>query len=178
MPGFPTAINAARATGYLVTAANWNEAMAAINAMPAYLLRSSSGTNADAGAANVDTFAMASGLTALDRLLILVALESVTQATANIEIYNATDSVRMQLITASLAGGSSLVGQVACQQYQSAATKIGMVGFINGVSPNLSNDATFSTAWTGPWTIALRHGGVTSGGTFKYSWGVWLLRGQ
>ena len=31
---------------------------------------------------------------------------------------------------------------------------------------------------TGAWTIALRQGGVTAGGTFTWSWAIYRVQGQ
>lgn len=136
------------------------------------LLKANSGTTTNAGAENVDTIAMASGLTAKDSLLTMLALESVDQATATIALYNSTDSVNLQSITASLGAGAKVAVFMMSHQSQSAATTVATA------MQNTFTAATFTTAWTGAWTLALRHGGVTAGGTFKWSWAVYKLAGQ
>ncbi len=174
--GFPTSLNAAHATGYLVTAADWNDLVAKSNSVAMWPLQVASGTSTAAGATNVSTFAMASGLTALDRLIVMIHAESVTQATAGVQLYNSTDSVQIASLTASLGAGATMVGDVHVGQYQSSAVKIGSHAKMStGI---LNTDATFATAWTGAWTLALRHTGVTAGGTFRYNWGIYLLKGQ
>jgi hypothetical protein len=140
------------------------------------LLKANSGTDTNAGATNVDTYAMASQLTALDELVVMVALEAVTQAVATPSLYNSTDSVTLgSFIT--MAAADNQIGQTYSRQAQSAATKVlTNMGVAAGVTNTQS--ATFTTNWTGAWTLALRHGGVTAGGTLKWSWSVYRVRGQ
>lgn len=152
----------------------------------ATLLYSNSGTNTNAAAANVDTIAI-TGLTAKDRIWIVYAMDSITQTTAVPSFYNSTDSVTITTVNGGnnlTAANGLLAGQATIQQAQDAATRV----------PGLSNDtpigsaatgtqasgnvATFVTAWTGSWTLALRHGGVTAGGTFRWTWSVYKIAGQ
>lgn len=145
------------------------------------LLKANSGTDTNAAAANVDTVAI-SGLTAKDCLIVLYSLETVTQATANPTLYNSTDSVTVSDITNATNLNTALpaVGLAIIQQNQSAATAIAAfnLGLNNGTSTLKQNGPTFSTAWTGSWTLALRHAGVTAGGTMKWTWKVFKLLGQ
>ena len=140
------------------------------------LLKANSGTDTNASAATVDTYAMASGLTAKDTVLVEVTIEAITQAVATPLLYNTTDSVaRCNLIT--LAAGEASIHQCYIRQAKSAATKVlSNPGFGAGVAN--TTVSTFVTAWTGAWTLGLRHGGVTAGGTFHWSWAVYVLRGQ
>lgn len=145
------------------------------------LLHANSGTNTSAGAANVDTVAI-SGLTAKDRLLTVLVARSITQQTAGtISLYNATDGILAAYLnlTGALTAGVTLAATVMSQQQQHAATAVS--SFTQGassVSVDVVENATFTTAWTGSWTLALRHGGVTAGGTFQYTWAVYKLAGQ
>lgn len=146
------------------------------------LLKAGSGTNAAAGATNVDTIAMGSGLTALDRLLIIVHLGSTTQTTATPRIYNSTDSIDMLTIS-SLTAGAQVSHLIWASQRQTGATKVltsGNTGSAGGSSYEIfvETPTTFTTNWTGAWTLALRHAGVTAGGTFDWSWVVLKVKGQ
>ena len=140
------------------------------------LLTASSGTTTAAGAENVVTVAI-SGLTANDSLFVTGTLASVTQATASPFLYNATDAVNINAVVASpFAAGSSSNFFGYINQFQSGATAIGSQ-FLS-VDGARNGNATFTTAWTGSWTLALRHSGVTAGGTFRWSWAVYVVRGQ
>ncbi len=154
--------------------------------LPYGLLKSNSGTDTSAGATNVDTYAMASGLTAKDRIRIFFTWEAVVAQSAAPKIYNSTDSLDLGILSndggaGNLAGGVSITGEITLQQAQSGATIIGRVGFgynNSGLARNGGNFYTFTTNWTGAWTLALRHEGVTAGGTAKWSWSVYKLAGQ
>jgi hypothetical protein len=150
------------------------------------LLYANSGTNTSAVAANVDTVAI-SGLTVKDSLYVIVRVSSVTQATATPMLYNNTDAVSISELgtTAPLGAGNYQAGQYTIAVDQSAATAVIVVG-TNGeqvgtgtnVAESIFSRSTFTTAWTGSWTLALRHGGVTAGGTFRWAWQVYKLAGQ
>lgn len=149
------------------------------------LLRGASGTDVSAGAANVDTVAI-SGLTALDTLLIEYGIRSVTQATAKPILRNNTDAldiiVGLVPTGAAMAAGDKLIGTVKLRQLQhsnvsvftQSITSVPATGALQG---DVFNPG-FTTPWTGAWTLALRHGGVTAGGTFQWSWAVYKLPGQ
>lgn len=146
------------------------------------LLKANSGTDASAGATNVDTVAIA-GLTAKDALLVMTDLASSSQATADVQLYNATDGVK--ICTVSGAGGIGIagirVGQARIRQAQSGATHVNALSMFMSAGTSVTGEglqSTVTTAWTGSWTLALRHGGVTAGGTFLYSWSVYKVSGQ
>jgi len=150
--------------------------------LPLALLRAHSGTDASAGATTVDSIAI-SGLTAADRLLVEYALQSDAQPTAQPLLYNVTDTVSLSDLSASpLAAGVPAAGvRTVLQQAQDAATHVLSVAEWADSSPTSGVsvvNATFVTPWTGTWTLGLRHGGVTAGGTFRYTWAVYVLRGQ
>ncbi len=150
------------------------------------LLKSGSGTNTAAGATNVDTIAI-TGLTAVDTLMVVWEVESAAQITAVPRLYNNTDTLNLVSLTAgnNLAAGSQAMGTVYLKQRQSGATAVTMqcvgsrgLGEPAVVTETSVQNFTFTTNWTGSWTLALRHGGVTAGGTFSYSWAVFKLAGQ
>ena len=163
------------------TAGGW--AMATLSTQ---LLKANSGTDTSNGATSVDTFAMASGLTAKDTLLIYVDLASVTQATATPILYNATDAVTLVNLqpsgTTNIAAGETWGGTARIRQAQAGATSVMTQHLISsGASGGVNGQgllATVTTAWTGAWTLALRHGGVTAGGTFQWTWAVFKIAGQ
>lgn len=145
------------------------------------LLKEGSGTDTGAGAVNVDAYAMASGLTAKDSLLIEFVCESVTQATAGIGIYNSTDAVTLQSALGSLAAGAVYQSTIKVTPRQGSLVAISSLVRGTDTTPTAHDEiklTTFSTNWTGAWTIALRHTGVTAGGTFKYEWKVYRMCGQ
>lgn len=138
------------------------------------LLKANSGTTTSTSAENVDTYALASQLTAKDTLLVFLTFEAVTQAAGTLAVYNSTDSVVLHQVGASLAAGVGAQVMAQSRQAQSAATKVHSgLGVFGDCTV-----ATFATAWTGAWTVALRQGGVTAGGTLKWSWAVYRVAGQ
>lgn len=149
------------------------------------LLHADSGTDTGAGATTVDSVAI-TGLTAKDTLMIEVTLESISQATAGPTIRHVTDAATIcQLTTggASIAAAGIAQGTTKVRQRQGGATKL--AAFHSGFDPtttvtttNTWNTLTATTDWTGSWTLGLHHGGVTSGGTFQWSWAVFVLKGQ
>lgn len=150
------------------------------------LLKANSGTTTSTSAENVDTYAMASTLTAKDTLLVKLTWEAVTQASTSIALYNATDGVTMVDINDQAGAGNFLLDREAiwdinARQLQSGATSV--MTMSRGHNDNNASYATgarsaFTTNWTGAWTLALRHGGVVAGGTARWSWAVYAVRGQ
>jgi hypothetical protein len=153
-------------------------------AAPMTLLKAGSGTSTAVGATNVDTIAI-SGLTALDTLVIYATLESTTAGTADPQIYNVTDSqkwIDVFLDTApNMAANSSGSMTIEIRQRQSGSTSIAAFNYGLDVSNIFTGDwnrVTTTTAWTGSFTLALRHTGVTATGTFRYNWAVYKVAGQ
>ena len=143
-----------------------------------------SGTTTNAAAENVATVAV-SGLTAKDTLVVELTLEAVTQQTAGVLLYNSTDSVALCDVIDSglgaMAAGREMIGTYRARQLQSAATAVmshGHYGQENNTYSLTQALTTFTTNWTGSWTLALRQTGVTAGGTLKWSWTVYVIRGQ
>ena len=158
---------------------NWREIARSVHTSP---LRANSGTTTSAAAENVDTVAI-SGLTAKDTLKVVVTWEAVTQQTAAVQLYNATDSVKISECwggSGTLGAGETGIVEMTIRQVQSAATAIRAVGLaaVNTTGNIEAEGSTFTTNWTGSWTLALRHTGVTAGGTGKWSWAVHKVAGQ
>ena len=156
------------------------------------LLHEASGTDGTSAATVVDTYALASQLTVKDSLLIIVQDEQITQVqTAAAVILNTTDSKTLFTLNNSSAlaagefGGCRVIGGV----YQSS----NLFTFFCGISTNNPTSTadgtqqagnvsyavqTVLTAWTGAWTIGLKHGGQTAGGTYKWRWMIYKVAGQ
>lgn len=146
------------------------------------LLKSGQGTSTAAGATTVDSVAI-SGLTAADTIYVYYSIYSVTAATAAVVLYSVTDSAVLLDLSAgaSIAGGNFIFGQGQLQQAVSASTTVAAVA--QAINQGLTRKdslgfPTVTTAWTGSWTLGLRHGGVTATGTFKYVWSVFKMAGQ
>jgi len=145
---------------------------------PVVLLKGTNGTDSNASATTVDSIAI-SGLTANDRIQVYLRVESVTQQTATIVVRSETDAVTL-LSIGNLAGGSGADYSFYLTQRQGTATNSLTAGSgqISGTPGTTFQTNSLTTAWTGSWTLGLRHAGVTAGGTFKYSWLVYKLAGQ
>lgn len=148
------------------------------------LIGGSSGSDSNAGAANVATFAI-SGLTNADVIKVIFSLYSAVAATSYPRLVSATDAngVVSEITTSgqSITGGEAIVGQALI-----AASPLGSTAYTS-VNTNwggtlgartLGNNFSATTAWTGSWTLAFRHGGVTAGGTLKYTVNAFKIAGQ
>lgn len=140
------------------------------------LLKAGSGTSTSTSAVNLDTYAMASGLTANDTVRVFACVGATTQAGNGVSLYNATDSVTLGTF-ATLAVSEVQVADVVIRQRQTAATAV-LSLMLSGDAGGAVTAATFTTAWTGAWTLALRSAGVTAGGTLDWSWAVYQIAGQ
>ena len=146
------------------------------------LLKANSGTSTSAAAADVDTIAL-TGLTAKDTLVVLATVALVTQGCGAVYVRNSTDAVNLLILEPTLigAGGGRLIDGFI-RQAQAGVTTVDSFGIANANS-NVTvyatgRTGTFTTNWTGAWTLALRHDGVTAGGTLQWSWAVYKLKGQ
>jgi hypothetical protein len=148
------------------------------------LLKAGSGTDTHTAATLLDTYALASQLTVKDTLLVIAEIEQVTQnASATMQIINSTDSIDIDDI---FEGGTFLSTYVGMGRWfiaplQSSSKAIALIGqalIFNVGTKNEGNTSTFTTDWTGAWTIALKSGGQTAGGTIKWKWSVYKLAGQ
>lgn len=147
------------------------------------LLKQGSGTNTAAGATTVDSIAL-SGLTAKDTIVVFYTVESVTQDTALAHLYNVTDAVRLSDFVAGavVTAGATFIGQSTIGQRQGSSTSVASQATgVNTATAAAAVDGrrtSYATAWTGSWTLGLRHNGVTAGGTFSYVWSVYKVAGQ
>lgn len=148
------------------------------------LLHYAEGTDASAAAANVDTFAFVAGALSLkDVLKIEVELESVTQQTAGAQLYHVTDAAQIGYLqnNGAIAAGAGGLQEATMAMRQNSSVLMATVtqggSHANG-NLFISGVFTLTTLWTAAWTLALRHTGVTAGGTFKYRWWIWVKRGQ
>lgn len=166
-----------------------NDATKFLNGVGAYavpasvvtLLKANSGTDTAAGATNVDTVATGA-LTAKDSLLVVVTCSEATQAVARLDLYDQTDGQVIARLTAggAMAAGVALLASVNLSPDPAAATTyLGLVnGFTTGGAVSELLRTTPLTAWTSGFTLALRHGGVTAGGTLSWKWTVLKVAGQ
>lgn len=146
---------------------------------PWVLLQATSGTTTNAAAENVATQAI-SGLTAKDTLVVILTGLSSTQQTATLQLYNSTDSVNITT-GATVAGNEYFGGLCLVTQSQNSATTWYGTRLWSGNStalPILPLQVGSTQAWTGSWTLALRHAGVTAGGTLLWRWSVYKVNGQ
>lgn len=153
----------------------------AVTANPAVtLLKANSGTDTGAGNTNVDTVAI-SGLTAKDTLLVKAYGLSSSQATANFQLYHNTDGVQLYNMVNPITANNSWAATADIGQSQASSTSIytNASGALTGGSVSGATIvASVATAWTGSWTLALRHSGVTAGGTLQWKWSVYRISGQ
>lgn len=149
------------------------------------LLKSDSGTHTSTSTVNVSTIAMASSLTIKDSLLVVLSVSEITQNIINGGLLqNSTDSVTVAVLnggssyTAGITNRTAEAHLIRCDQTSNLlSTAFSITNAAGGAGNPISTIATFTTAWTGAWTLALRIGGVTAGGSCGWSWGVYALKG-
>lgn len=135
------------------------------------LLKEGAGTDSSAGATNLDTYAMASSLTIKDTLLVFARLANTgSAANINITLHNTTDNVSIGSVQA--AANTNYYVERALVMAQTA-TKVGFLSTAGALTRS-----TFVTNFTGNWTLALRHGGITAPDTLEWEWALYRLAGQ
>lgn len=145
------------------------------------------GTNTSASPTNVATFAI-TGLTGRDSLHILVSHTAIAQGAASPVLYNATDGVQIAPCDSVGGGGPSANQYAQCDivirnnvvsAFSVVAT--GTAGTTNGGNPgdiaSVIQQSTFTTAWTGSWTLALRYNGIAAGGSYIYNIALYKMSG-
>ena len=175
MAGTPYALAfpAADAAGALTS--NGSGALSfAVAANTMELLHCSTGSNTTTSANNFATYAFSAGaLNAKDSIIVKWAL-TVTGATLIDPIlWSETDSAQIGNISENNIGAGSNGGLASMSIITAEPTKV--LAAPNG-SNALASLHTVSTAWTAEWTLALR-GQNGSGGTTKWQWAVYALRG-
>jgi hypothetical protein len=172
----PTYPSAAGTSGNLLTSdgTNWLSS-AAPAASKSTVLKAGRGTSVATTATNLDTIAI-SGLTALDRLVVEVTADSVTQDTSALYVYNSTDSLIIDTTSTITAGtGRHTLDFLSTAENNTKKIQYRFPANFQGVAVA---SIAFTTDWTGSWTLALRHNGITSGGTLNWNWIVYKLAGQ
>ena len=178
------AVNLVTAAGDVVTfisegGGNWRQLSPRLTATPSPMSRlaSNSGTSTTTAAHNLDTLAI-SGLAVGDMLLVIGTVDQAVQtATDGFVLYNNTDAVEITgALISNLGAGGTGRGFMYLINRQPATTAIDAVG-VNGTptAAAIGSTTTFTTAWTGSWTLAFRSKGQTSGGTHRWRWSVYRL---
>lgn len=156
------------------------------------VLHASSGSSTTTSANNLDSIAI-SGLTGLDNLVVYYNLQASTQNCGTNVLYHSTDGATIADVLNGnvLASGKMIAGSVLIKCSIAAdprnisaifdglnSTGITDNGATNTAMVNYIFNKTFSTAFNSSWTLALRNGGVTAGGTLYWSWQVFKIAGQ
>jgi hypothetical protein len=140
------------------------------------LIKEGAGTATAGGAANVDTFALNSTLTLKDTLMVVVRYANTgSAATINPLLYNSTDSVTISIMSGVNNTYSINTFFIGAQTTTKIATNRILMAAGDG-APGVT--ATFTTAWTGAWTLAFRHGGITGPDTLVWEWAIYKIPGQ
>lgn len=149
---------------------------------PMSLLIAASGTSSSTSAVNLSTVAI-SGLTADDTIRVFLTAEAVTAtlSAGEVIIRNDTDAVQIAPMAGGIVAAATGQFQYTIRQAQSASTKVISTCLGSDTANNISapdtDASTFTTAWTGSWTLALRNTGLDSG-SFNWSWSVYKIAGQ
>lgn len=139
------------------------------------LLHTGQGTDTSAGATNVDTYALNSQLTDKDTLYISFTLQNTGANGAIVTtIINSTDTVTLQ--TPSTVNNSYRINQLWSRCVNGSPTLVSSVELSSAFVAPVA--VTFTTNFTGAWTIALHHAGVTAGDSLKWSWQLYRIAGQ
>lgn len=143
------------------------------------LIHANSGETTSTGITTLDT-ASISGLSNLDTLMIEVTVSQVTQGGLTVSLLNSTDAVLMHVLAAgnNILVSSRYQGEVLMSQGVSPTLSITSLelGFY-AASTNSRTTSTFTTLWTNSWNLQLQSDGQTSGGTRRWAWKIYRLRG-
>lgn len=143
------------------------------------LLHEGEGTSSATGATTVDSYALASQLTVKDTLMILVTLEANGNSCTAPGLKNSTDSVAFPTNSMASATDESFVAWI--RNVQSTLTRVDywQQGYSGTTQiPDQKMRATFSTNWTGNWTLSLVYAALGAGATFTYRWAIYKIAGQ
>jgi hypothetical protein len=139
------------------------------------LLIAASGTSTTTTANNLSTVAI-SGLTSLDQLWVLVWVEQATQDAVSLDVYHVTDSVSLDT-TVAITAGSAKSRFSPMMQAKSSTTKV--FWRVGANFQSIANTpVSLTTPWGNSWTLGLRSGGMTSGGSMTWAWAVYKKAGQ
>lgn len=144
------------------------------------MIHSGSGASSTTTANNLDSFVVPT-LGTTDFLRFTIQGNAETQSLTRLDLYSVTDSLQIARLSlgGSIGAGVPLFCDVRLCADQSAQTKYvsGVNGQTSGGSVSETANVTATTALNANPTIALRSGGVTSGGTWRWKWWVELVRG-
>ena len=139
------------------------------------LLKAGNGTSTDSAANNLDTIAI-SGLTVKDTIMVIYWGFGSAGA-CDIQLRNDTDAVAFSMTAVRTGAGTG--GQAVSHLNSDAQTTTRVFGLVYGeVNAIQATTVTYTTAWTSPWTLALRSFGISGGGTLNWSWSVYKIAGQ
>lgn len=156
------------------------------------LLATGSGASTATIGTVLDSVAI-SGLTGFDSLYVIFNFQASAQTGGQLEVANITDSLSFANVLngAALATGRMIAGTalIKCSIASDArnistifdgsnSTGIADNGATNVAMVRYIFNRTFTTNFTGSWTLGLYNYGVTSGGTLYWSWTVYKLAGQ
>ena len=143
------------------------------------LLYAVSGSDTDAAAKTIASIAI-TGLNALDMIISRATFLSSVAGTASVTLYHVTSAVGL---------GNINIGAIAADSVAHFEATISQNPALNTTYHHYNrsssgattrhdmNEPSGLTAYTGSWTLGLRHGGVTATGTLHFVWNVYLLRG-
>jgi hypothetical protein len=142
-------------------------------------LKTNAGTDAGAFATNLDTIDI-SGLGPRDSVLVLWNFYSAVSNTSNIHLYSVTDSLAITN-KFGINANSALVGDVRLNQDPTSNTSI---WYYNDSYETGSGGGrggaliAIATSYQGSWTMAVRHEGVTAGGTLRWRYAAYIIPGS
>ena len=136
------------------------------------LLKANSGTSTTTAAHNVDTVAI-SGLASGDSIFVVGMIDQITQDAGTFALRNDTDAITIVSVLNGINAGVVGIFTAHIMQSQQSTTAIETIFSRGNVVATGQSAATFTTAWTGSWTLAFRSPGQISGGTHRWRWSVY-----
>lgn len=145
-------------------------------------LHSANGTDVSAGATTVDSFTI-NGLTVNDSIEVVYTLEASSQTVSATFLTHATDGVNLVSVTSgnAISANAAIQGCAILRQRQNASTTLACIAngqILGGGRSDTSASVGITTSWLGTWALALRHSGVTAGGTLRWAWTAHKRAGQ
>jgi hypothetical protein len=143
-------------------------------------LQTTTGTSTAAGSTSLGaiTFSGVKALTTTDSVLVVWNYRSTTQPTANVRVrVDEFAGAALTAVVASALDGVYYGGSVLLQKACDSDTVIVDQAYATTVDTAVTT-ASNGTGWPGPWSCALRHDGVTAGGTLTYRISFYRIAGQ
>lgn len=142
------------------------------------LLYSASGTSTDTSNRVIDSYALASQLGQMDTLHVVMTFSTSSGAgCGQPTLYNGTDSVTLGGCAAYNIG-TTVADIWMADISASTTTKVGAFHNFTTLGSPISSgaQATFTTAWTGAWTLQLKQVSA-SAGTLTWAWRIYKVKG-